>query len=239
LENGEIYNQADLVISAADGYNTIFNLLEGKYLNNKLKKLYSDHPVHPSSVIISLGIARTFENEPCLVDLFLQTPLYIDDQTTLEKIPITIYNFDPTLAPNGKTCIRVIIDTNGYQYWQNLKISDNSRYNQEKNRIAQTIIEILDHRFGQIKENVETMDVATPATLYRYTKSWHGSSQGWEWLPGLIPESFKKQLPGLQQFYLIGQWVMPGGGIPAGLMTGRDITRILCHKDHKKFQTTL
>jgi phytoene dehydrogenase-like protein len=40
LENGEII-KADHVISAADGYNTIFKMLDGRYVNDEIKKKYS------------------------------------------------------------------------------------------------------------------------------------------------------------------------------------------------------
>ena len=80
------------------------------------------------------------------------------------------------------------------------------------------------------------VDVSTPATFHRYTNNWRGSTQGWEWLPGMIPETIKKELPGLKHFYMIGQWVMPGGGVTSGLVMGRDIARIICKRDKQKFQ---
>jgi phytoene dehydrogenase-like protein len=89
---------------------------------------------------------------------------------------------------------------------------------------------------GNITNHVEVVDVSTPATFHRYTNNWKGCTQGWEWLPGLIPETIKKELPGLKNFYMIGQWVMPGGGITSALVMGRDITRIICKRDKKKFQ---
>jgi phytoene dehydrogenase-like protein len=99
LENEEIHNDADIVISAADGYYTIFTMLEGKYIDDKIRKLYNEHPRWPSMVLVSLGIARTFENEPTSIELHLDKELKIDEKSKLDSIPITIYNFDPTLAP--------------------------------------------------------------------------------------------------------------------------------------------
>ena len=40
LENGDTH-MADIVISAADGYSTIFNMLDGKYVNEKIRDYYS------------------------------------------------------------------------------------------------------------------------------------------------------------------------------------------------------
>lgn len=41
---------------------------------------------------------------------------------------------------------------------------------------------------------------------------------------------------GCGNFFMIGQWVMPGGGVTSALLMGRDITRIIRSRDRKKFQ---
>ena len=48
----------------------------------------------------------------------------------------------------------------------------------------------------------------------------------------------KKELPGLANFYMVGQWVSPGGGLPSGLMTGNHVVQILCKKDRKRFKAS-
>jgi phytoene dehydrogenase-like protein len=47
-----------------------------------------------------------------------------------------------------------------------------------------------------------------------------------------------KTLPGLDNFYMVGQWVNPGGGLPSGVMTGRHVAQILCRRDGKKFKAS-
>ena len=42
---------------------------------------------------------------------------------------------------------------------------------------------------------------------------------------------------GIKNFYMIGQWVEPEGGLPAGILSGRNVTQIICKKDGKKFFT--
>ncbi len=49
--------------------------------------------------------------------------------------------------------------------------------------------------------------------------------------------SMRKTLPGLDRFYLAGQWVGPGGGLPSGAMTGRQVVQSMCHDDGKAFST--
>ena len=49
----------------------------------------------------------------------------------------------------------------------------------------------------------------------------------------------KKTLLGLNNFYMVGQWVAPGGGLPSGVITGRWVTQLICKADKKKFTTTM
>ena len=236
LESGEIYHGADVVISAADGHYTIFEMLAGKYRSQKIDELYQKHPMWPSAVLVSLGLSRTFKKEDSQLEMWLKEPFVVDEQSRLDSLPITIYNFDPTLAEEGKTCLRTILKTPNFQYWYDLRKNDSIRYGREKKQIAENLIAILDRQLGNIIPHVEVIDVSTPATFYKFTNNWKGCTQGWEWLPGLIPETIKKELPGLEGFYMIGQWVMPGGGVSSALITGRDIARIICKRDKKKFQ---
>ena len=237
LENGEVHEDADVVISAADGHYTIFEMLQGKYVDSKIEKLYSTHPKWPSAVLVSLGIGRTFENAASQIELHLKTPFVVDGQSSLDSIPITIYNFDPSLSGEGKTCVRVILETDNYQYWADLRANDREQYKREKARIAADAIAVLERTLGNIAGLVEVVDVATPATFHRYTNNWMGRTQGWEWVPGLIPESIKKTLPGLKSFYMISQWVMPGGGVTSAAVLGRDVARIICKRDRRAFRT--
>ena len=47
-----------------------------------------------------------------------------------------------------------------------------------------------------------------------------------------------KTLPGLDNFYMAGQWVAPGGGVPPVLYSGRQVIQLVCHADGKKFAVT-
>jgi phytoene dehydrogenase-like protein len=84
-------------------------------------------------------------------------------------------------------------------------------------------------------------DVATPTTFERYTGNWKGSFEGWQVTPGTwsIGKIMRKTLPGLDNFYMAGQWVEPGGGLPPAAMSGRNVMQIICKKEKRKFTTTI
>jgi len=240
LENGDTH-MADIIISAADGYSTIFKILNGKYVDEKLREYYSGQSeklkVFPSLVFVSLGVTRKFDNEPHSLVFPLKKPIVVDKSINYEYLPVRILNFDPTLAPEGKTSITVMLGTYNYEFWVDLRKNDKEKYRQEKERIANEVIEALEERFGNIKSTIEVTDVSTPASIIRFTDNWKGSFEGWQPGRGTMMLKIDKTLPSLKNFYMIGQWVQPGGGLPPAIMSGRNVAQIICKKDRKKFTT--
>jgi phytoene dehydrogenase-like protein len=53
--------------------------------------------------------------------------------------------------------------------------------------------------------------------------------------PVALRTTIERTLPGLERLYLAGQWVMPGGGVPPVLYSGRHAVQILCNRDGKGF----
>lgn len=236
LSNGmEFYS--DIVISAADGHYTIYNMLDGKYIDEEIEGYYKNFPLFPPIIQVSLGVAREFNNIPDAITSYfpLDEPIFVDPKNTLNTLGIKVYNYDPTLAPEGKTSLVTVFYAD-YEYWVNLKKDNPQKYYEEKDRIAGSVINALDKKYGEIKDNVEVYDVSTPDTLVRYTNNWMGSFEGFIPTVDNFQRKIKKTLPGLDNFYMIGQWVQPGGGLPTGGMHGRYITQLICKKDGKEFK---
>ena len=227
----------DIIISAMDGFSTHFSLLEGKFISPKLKKIYQSKHLNPSKLYISLGVNRSFSSEIPTQIIQLEKPIKIADGTSYESLNVRIFNFDPTLAPKGKTLINIELDTTNFDYWFELRQTDKSTYNNMKEETALTVIKILDQYFEGLEENIDMIDVATPATFYRYTKNWKGSIMGWAAEDIFEKNPFKKDLKTLKNFYMVGQWVQPGGGVPTSFLSGRDLAQIICKRDKKSFLT--
>jgi phytoene dehydrogenase-like protein len=51
-------------------------------------------------------------------------------------------------------------------------------------------------------------------------------------------DNVSKTLPGLDNFYMAGQWVNPGGGMPPAVMSGSHTIQFICKRDNKQFVTT-
>jgi len=225
-------HRADVVVSAADGHATIFDMLEGKYVNDKIRGYYDELPIFQPYIQVSLGVARDLSDEPPTIVYTLEEPVSIAEKMR-RHLEIKHYCFDPTLAPQGKSAVTVLIDSN-YDYWKPL-LEDRERYENEKQQIADVVISQLDKRFPGIKEQVEVVDVATPTTYQRYTGNWQGSFEGWQITTKSFGMSMSKKLPGLKSFYMVGQWVEPGGGLPTSALSGRNVMQIICDQDKKQF----
>ncbi len=228
-------HRSDITISAADGHATIFDMLGGRYINDKVRGYYDELPLFPPLIHVALGVARSFEGLPSTVIYPLDESIAIGGREH-KHVPVEIYNFDPTLAPSGKTVVKVML-TSDYEYWKELR-QDPERYEAEKRKIAGQVIALLDQRYPGLAGQVEMHDVATPITWERYTGNWRGSFEGWLITQKTFPPfHMSKTLPGLKNFYMAGQWVEPGGGVPTAAMSGRNVIQILCKRDRRAFVT--
>lgn len=219
--------RADFVISAADGHATLFKMLEGKFVDDKILAMYDKAEIFPPILFIGLGVNRTFPDLNGMtggVSIPLNKPITIGEQS-VERIGMVIHNFDPTLAAEGKTVITIIQPTS-YEYWKELD-GEPERYEAEKQRVALEIIDRLEERFSGLAGQVEMADVATPMTFERFTGNWQGSFEGWLPTPGALMGNISKTLPGLSNFYMAGQWVQAGGGLPSGVGTGKQVIEMI------------
>jgi phytoene dehydrogenase-like protein len=229
---------SDITISTADWNFTVFNALEGKYVNDKILELVAlkKLKVYPSVMLVSLGVARDFKEYPHFFRFPMKKEYLSPDGTVYKRIEAHIYHYDPTLAPEGKTIIVMSFYSRNGEFWINLRNNDRAEYKRFKEDFATSMIQILDEKIGGVKESVEETDVATPATYQRYTGNWKGSAQGW--FPAKNPIAASPitiDLPGLKNFYYTSHWSTPGGGLPTVLKSSHDLAQKLCVKQKNKF----
>lgn len=232
-------HKAGRIISAADGHATLFDMLEGKYGDEKSREPYEKWKVFPSLIYISLGINKRFDDVPKTVSgmtFRLKEPVMVGD-TMRDWLSVHVFNQDSTLAPEGKTVLNVMLKSD-YTYWKSLA-ENRKAYDKKKEEIAGTIIELLEQRFPGITPFVEVTDVATPLTFERYTGNWKGCFEGWLITPEnsyTLMKPMSQTLPGLKSFYMCGQWVEPGGGLPTALMSAKRLVKAICKEDGIRFR---
>jgi len=234
LANGECI-KADWVISAADGHSTIFNMLQGKYVDDAILKNYETRHLFPSYLQVSLGVALDLSAQPPMLSRVLDAPVTVDPNTELRNIAFRFFHYDPTFAPPGKTAVTCFLPTSNYTYWTGLRENDLAAYRAEKDRVAGMVMTVLEKSLPGVRAAIELVDVSTPASVIRYTGNWKGTMEGWLVEPGASFKPLPNTLPGLQKFFMVGQWVQPGGGLPSGPMTARPAIKAICRHDHVPF----
>lgn len=238
LEDGSEH-KADVVISNADGRKTIMGLLGGRFTDEKIRR-YCGEPDDetPMAVQVFLGVDRDLFSEPSALVQLLERPLDVANHTT-DSLEMQTYGFDPTMAPKGKGVIKVEL-ASSWSYWKGL-YADRSRYDEEKQKVAETIIDVLDRtRFPGIKGQVEEVDVPTLVTWERFV----GGTHGWLSMPNkkfspmdLLFGKGYATLPGLSNCYLVGTWATAAGALFVNALSGRKAIAAICDGNGKTFRS--
>ncbi|MGD8623150.1 MAG: NAD(P)/FAD-dependent oxidoreductase [Anaerolineae bacterium] len=231
-------HRAGVIVSTAYPRTTLYDLLGGRYTGERVRAAYSTPRDEVAMGLqVSLGVARDLSGEPPAIVLLLPQPIEIAGRR-YDRLSLELFGFDPSLAPPGKGVLKVMFKTS-YAYWREVH-RDPARYRAEKERVAATVLDQLEQRFPGLGEQVEVVDVATPLTIERYTGN-GPAFQGSLGLPlagFLAGRGIVRTLPGLANFYMVGQWAgLPGLPWVAGM--GRNLVRHLCRRDRSPFVTTI
>ncbi len=232
--------RADRVISAADGHATIFGLLEGRYVDERVRSYYRDLPVSHAIVQVSLGIDADLSAEPPTRSFPLREPLTLGN-IAHDRLVLKHYAFDPTMAPPSKS-VATLWCAADYDWWAQQR-ANRAAYRQEKQRVADRVVAAVEERLPHVRGRVEEVDVATPVTYERYTGNWRGAFAGWALttrkMSMMMGGAMRKTLPGLAGFAMAGQWVEPGGNVALAAGSGRDLLKDICQEEGRPFRTGL
>jgi phytoene dehydrogenase-like protein len=221
---------ADFVISAADGYSTIFKMLDAKYMSKEIDYAYKNWELFSPLVQVSFGINKVIEAEGP-IKIKLAKDMKIGMTALANNYTVMNYSFDRTMAPEGKSVIIIRYDS-PWKLWENL-IGDD--YENEKKQIEKEAINLLEKEYPGISEFIDVIDVATPKTDVYYTGVKDGAYEGFLPSKENMMKSLKMQLPKLNNFYMAGQWLFPGGGLPPSAQSGKWVVQLICKKEKQKF----
>jgi phytoene dehydrogenase-like protein len=223
---------ADYVISAADGHSTIFDMLEGKYLTSKITNAYKNWELFTPIVQVSFGINKIIETEVPVETWIIKDQLIGRTKTT-QGYSIMNYCYDNTMAPEGKSVI-VMRYESPWELWKDIGAAE---YKEEKEQIEKDAKAILEKRYPGISANIEVCDVATPVTDVNYTGVWKGSYEGFLPSSKNLMDNISPVIPGLKKFYMAGQWLFPGGGLPPAGQSGKWAIQYICKEERMGFMT--
>ena len=228
---------ADFVISNADGRKTLLDMLEGRFMSERLRG-YCAEPADETNwaVHVFLGVNRDLSKEPSSLILLLDEPVTIAGHP-LTSLEMQLYGFDNSMAPQGKGTIKVeLVST--YSYWKELA-ANKKDYEAEKQRVASQVISLLEKHFHGITNQVEVVDVPTLLTWERLMGGTHGFVNAPSKKLDILGSLFKNDdmtIPGLDNFYFVGMWATSAGATFLNALSGKKAIRRICQKERIGFR---
>lgn len=222
---------ADYIVGACDLHALMYDMLDGKYLTPKIEKAFAEWPLFKPIVQVSFGIRRSIESEHHTYQVI--APGDSIGRTVLATgYGVSNYNHDPEISPEGK-CVMKMLFESPFELWEDM---GEAEYRAEKEKIASDAIEKLEQLYPAVKGNIDVVDVATPLTDIRYTGVWKAAFEGFLPTSKNMTKTLPNTVKGLANFYLAGQWLSPGGGLPPSAQSGKWLIQQIAQKDKKKFR---
>lgn len=219
--------RADIVIGAADGHSTLYEMLSGKYISPEFETAYKNWKLFKPFVQISFGINEEVKSDDVVIS-YWQKPFQMGNFWVKEGYSIMNQSkHDPTLAPKGKSSI-ILRFTSPWEDWSTVS---ETAYHHEKELILKDAISVLEKHYPGIRSKIEITDVNTPITGNKMTGVWKGSFEGFLPEGNVMTQSLPDRLKGLENFYMVGQWVFPGGGLPPAAQSGKWIIQTICKEN--------
>ena len=173
----------------------------------------------------------TCSAEPHDVVQILPTPLSLGG-VEVETVEIRHYGYDPTMAEPRKSSVAVLLKAD-YDFWDALA-GNPEAYASEKQRILAAVTDLFSRasRGPRAASRSWTSPLRDLPAVHRQLAGVHRRDPHHDAEPHA---QISKTLPGLNGFYQVGQWVQPGGGLPSGVMTGREVAQSICARDRHTY----
>jgi phytoene dehydrogenase-like protein len=221
--------EGDLVISTASAPETVLRLLGGRYDAEQTRERMKNWKMFEPIVLASFGVEHPYPGVPALMLIDHVAPFDCGGKSS-DRIMVRMCNDDASFAPPGHSVVQAVVGTD-YDYWA----TRGTRYGAEKDALAQRLLETLEPQLPGLSGAMRMIDLATPLTFWNKTRSWRGAFEGWMPNADGIFSHVKKKLAGLSDFYMAGQWVEPGGGVPMAVMSGRQAVQLICADQERPF----
>jgi len=221
---------ADTIISGIDVNQAFLQLMPKDCIPGKYrKKLVAMQPsISAFQVYLGLNIDPNNIGLPDY-EIFDNPGYDLDKQyvaierNDMENAPcvVTIYsNIENNVSGIGRSIVG-IISLAGYDFWKNITAKD--KYRETKKTLADILIKRAQKFVPNLSSYIETIEIATPLTMERYTGNYKGAIYGWSQVisqSGL--DRLRAQTP-IKNLYLSGAWTRPGGGMAAVMLSGKQI----------------
>ncbi len=241
-KSGKEVIPADWIIPACDVHVTLNTLLGKKFPVKEFEERDADPDTYPAITgsLASFVYDGDLTGKPADIGTMIEPVSYEDGK--IEFISLKHFCYEPSFAPEGKSVIQCFFQGN-YDWWKALLKdektgSENSLfvqsdvYKKEKQRVLKDLTASLEKRYPHFIGKLKALDLVTPLTYER----WCGAYKG-NWMAYTTTVKAKRLMhngfiPGLNNVIMSGQWLMPSGGLPVALITGKWAVERICKKDN-------
>jgi prolycopene isomerase len=145
------------------------------------------------------------------------------DYTQVPHAMATIYsNVDPSCCPPGKSVVATMVLATPELYERALGEGRHRgrAYKALKERLLPQVLDKMERALGvtDLAKHAEVLELATPATIERFTENRGGAYVGWRYSADQARDQIPQQSP-VENLFLCGHWVAPGGGV-SNVMSG-------------------
>ncbi|GHV20363.1 FAD-dependent oxidoreductase [Spirochaetia bacterium] len=173
---------------------------------------------------IGIGVEADLSGSPKGVMFPLKTPFEYAGRL-ITSLGYNQYSGHAAYAPPDCTAITIILAGDTYDYWK--QAHEQGCYVARKEELFAQVLPALEEQLPAIRGKLAVWDMATPLTYERYCGTYHGS-----WMTITLPRTKRVSYPCKSKYasrlYFAGQRIMPPGGIPVAVSTGRTAAQHLC-----------
>ena len=227
---------SDIVISNASLHHTLFNLCNNIKELDKLRISIEKRNLFVSCFAIYLGVDNKYDLNNIDYFFFLdETTKDIDESNlTPENCPILMMVTPKQINQEHQSVLVGAIIP--YEYKNNWLTGPTNKRNKDyyklKDEVKNIILKRISENIGEdFINSINYSMAATPLTFERYTYNKYGSIMGWK----IEKKYFGKFIPfdtSIKDLYFVGQWVYPGGGVPAVIASGYYLAKKILSKNN-------
>ncbi|HUL39516.1 MAG TPA: NAD(P)/FAD-dependent oxidoreductase [Methanomassiliicoccales archaeon] len=225
---------ADAVISASDGRQTIYGLLGGRFVDDEVDRRYRDWKPSTPRVSISIGVGDAIDGLPPMQTVLLDEPISVG---TVPNFMMRLRGFtsEGGYSPPGKSLIAATFESD-WQFWYKLRALDRRMYEEEKARIGQIALGLLERIYPGMSGKAELVEVSTPFTAWKATQSCEGAPCGWSLTTETLSARPMRTIAGLKGLYIAGPWAAPVLGVTGCLFSGKHAVQTMCRERERPFK---
>jgi len=220
--------EAAYLVACCDAREVLLKLIGKDKLNNQIVKLIKALKISSSAFIVYLGLKKEVDACKARNVWFCtkyDTEEIFSDYAKYSKDPgYMLINFSSSakdeLTDQVSVCSSAPFMT--LRYWE-----------ENKESLAQKLIEKTDSLLGNLSRNIDTQLVTTPIDLYDHTLNYRGAMRGWASTPKQSKSRLIPQAALFKNLFLAGQWAtheFGQGSIPATSFSAHRVATTILKK---------